>query len=243
MLVTSGAGYESSLESEASQPKEAGALRRFAFEPLWTLQPTLEGEWRIKGLLPSHGLAALYGPPGCGKSFVALDACLHVAAGLSWSGRKVKQAPVVYLAAEGGTGVRNRATAAVRERRIPSDTQFHLITTPPNLGTADGDAALLIREIREQAAALGIQPGIVVLDTLARSIPGADESSARDMGVFVQNRIGSSVSSAASLSSCTTAARMPSAECAVHRPSTGLPIASGKSRATRAALVRSVSPR
>lgn len=167
--------------------KRGGTSRKFILELLSSLRPTLVGEWRIKGLLPSHGLAAIYGPPGCGKSFVALDASLHMAAGMIWSGRKVKPAGVVYIAAEGGTGVRKRAVAAMSKRNIPSDAPFLLVTTAPNLGTVDGDAKRLVADIREQCAEQDLKPGVVVLDTLARTIPGADESSSKDMGVFVEN--------------------------------------------------------
>lgn len=39
--------------------------------------------WLIKGLLPAAGLAVTYGPSGSGKSFLALDAALHIAGGRS----------------------------------------------------------------------------------------------------------------------------------------------------------------
>ena len=142
--------------------------RRFVLEPLRSLRQTLAGEWLIKGLLPSHGLAAIYGPPGCGKSFVALDCTMHIAAGIDWSGRKVKQAGVVYVAAEGGTGVRKRAVANCSEKRIPADAPFALITTAPNLGTQDGDAETLINDIQDQCAELRIHgQGGVARDLLA----------------------------------------------------------------------------
>ena len=38
-------------------------------------------EWLIRGLLPKHGLAALYGPSGAGKSFLMLDIACAIAGG------------------------------------------------------------------------------------------------------------------------------------------------------------------
>ncbi len=160
---------------------------RFALEPLADIAPILTGSWLIKGLLPSHGLAVVYGPPGCGKSFVTLDAALHVAAGRSWAGCKGKAGGVVYIASEGGAGFRKRVAAARWEHRIDPAAPFALVTTAPNLGIAQGDVPDLVRSIREQSQALGWQPAVVVLDTLARSIPGADENSARDVGFFIAN--------------------------------------------------------
>lgn len=46
--------------------------------------------WKIRGLLPSHGLASVYGPSGSGKTFLALDMACAIASGQSpWFGSKV----------------------------------------------------------------------------------------------------------------------------------------------------------
>jgi RecA-family ATPase len=181
------------LELEpAYRAEDRPSPRRFLLETLATIRPVLDGEWLIKGLMPSRGLMAVYGPPGSAKTFLVQDAVLHVAAGLRWCGRKVRKVGVVYVAAEGGTGARKRIAAAQAERGIPASADFALVTAAPNLGAQDGDAEILISDIRAQLAELGWPPGILVLDTLARTIPGADESSSRDMGIFIQNadRIG-----------------------------------------------------
>ena len=165
---------------------------KFILEPLRAIRPVLKGSWLIKGLLPSHGLAVIYGPPGCGKSFVTLDAALHIAAGLSYGDRLTKSVGVVYVAAEGGSGFRKRAWAAKHHLKIADDVPFALVTTAPNLGIAEGDVAVLIDCIVKQAEALSFVPGLIVIDTLARSIAGADENSSKDIGIFVANaeRIG-----------------------------------------------------
>ena len=183
------APYEPPLDEffGRAEPRKASGPPRFILEPLADIVPTLTGSWLVKGLLPSHGLAVVYGPPGCGKSFVTLDAALHIAAGRSWAGCKVKPGGVVYVASEGGAGFRKRVAAARREHEIDPAAPFALVTTAPNLGVAQGDGPELVRCIRDQARALGWHPSVVVLDTLARSIPGADENSAKDLGVFVAN--------------------------------------------------------
>ena len=45
----------------------------------------------------SETQAILYGPPGAGKSFVALDFALSVASGRAWHGHEVRQGPVLYV--------------------------------------------------------------------------------------------------------------------------------------------------
>ncbi|MCW6506902.1 helicase RepA family protein [Lichenifustis flavocetrariae] len=181
------AAYVTTRRYEPEDASRPAKPPRFLIEPLSAIRPVLTGSWLIKGLLPSHGLAVLYGAPGCGKSFVALDMSLHVAAGKDWAGRRVRQAGVIYVAAEGGTGFRKRVAAAREAHDIPISAPFGLITVAPNLGVEKGDAETLIREVREQCAVLKFQPGLVLLDTLARSIVGADESSSKDMGLFVSN--------------------------------------------------------
>ncbi len=144
----------------------------------------------IKGLMPKTGLHVLYGAPGSGKSFVALDAALHVATGRSWAGRRVRQADVVYVASEGGAGFRLRVIAALdalRTKGCLDDARLGLITVAPNLGRERSDQDRLVREVQEQSELLGLRPGLIVLDTLARSIQGLDESSTRDMNDFIAN--------------------------------------------------------
>jgi len=166
---------------------EIAAEPRFTLESFASIEPVLSGSWIIKGLLPSSGLAVLYGEPGCGKSFLALDVALHVASGRPWAGKRVNQAGVVYIAAEGAGGFRKRVVAARQHYDLPADTPFALIVTPPNLGSEVGDAGALIDAIRRQSDAIGFRPGLVIIDTLARSMEGADESSSRDRGLFVAN--------------------------------------------------------
>jgi hypothetical protein len=63
---------------------------------------------------------------------------------------------------------------------------FYLIPVAPNLGKIDGDAPELIRTIREYVTAAGCPPiRAIVIDTLARSMKGAEESSAKELGVFI----------------------------------------------------------
>lgn len=168
----------------------AGALPRqlrFQVIAIADIKPVLHGRWLIKHLLPASGLAVVYGAPGSGKSFVALDASLHIAMGLDWAGKKVRQSGVIYIAAEGGEGFANRVVAVRQKLSAPDDTPFGLITVAPNLGLETGDTKLLIKEIRAQTAPLGWDIGAIVVDTLSRALAGADENAAADMGRFVRN--------------------------------------------------------
>jgi hypothetical protein len=71
--------------------------------------------WLMHTLIPEHGRVGLYGDPGGGKSFIALDWAMHISEGMSWLGRyPTKQAPVIYIAAEGGRGIQKRVREWMR---------------------------------------------------------------------------------------------------------------------------------
>lgn len=91
---------------------------------------------------------------------------------------------MVYVTAEGAMGFRKRMMAFRQELKPPPSTPFYVIADAPDLGHEDGDADELIARIQEQA---GDRVSIVVVDTLARVMFGADENSARDVSVAVAN--------------------------------------------------------
>ena len=79
----------------------------------------------IDGILYHDTLAWLHGKPGHGKSFLALDWAGCVSTGLPWQGRVVTLGPVLYVIAEGVTGLRQRVRAwrtmpACGPQRIPA---------------------------------------------------------------------------------------------------------------------------
>lgn len=140
----------------------------------------------VRGLLPRSGLGVIFGPSGCGKSFLALDVALHVAMGRAWAFQRTEPAGVVYIAAEGAEGFRRRVVAA-RDRLGAWEAQFAMIAAAPNLGASPGDGPELVASIRSQTLSQGWSPGLVVIDTTARVIPGVEENSLKDMGRFVDN--------------------------------------------------------
>lgn len=134
-------------------------------------------EWRVKGLLPAKGVAAIYGPSGSGKSFLTLDLCMAIAAGrTAWFGHRVKPAPVVYVALEGQAGYRLRLGAWQKHSARDAPAAFRMTLDPLLLSDA-----LHIRELAE----LCPRGAVVVVDTLAQAAPGADENSGKDMGLLL----------------------------------------------------------
>lgn len=134
-------------------------------------------EWCIKDILPTRGVAAIFGPSGSGKSFLTLDACIAIAEGKPyWFGYRVKQCPVVYIALEGKEGYKLRIEAwkVKNGRDIPAN--FHFIMQPFKLN--DNKDVLDILEVIPQGA-------IVVIDTLSKAAHAIDENGSKDMSLIL----------------------------------------------------------
>lgn len=132
----------------------------------------------VKGLIASTGLAVIWGPPKCGKSFLAMDLGMHIALGWDYRGHKIKQASVVYIALEGRHGFPARVEAFRRHYGVEF-APFYLLSASLDLVAKSGQ---LIAAIKAQ---LGENlPGVIFLDTLNRSLVGS-ESKDEDMARFL----------------------------------------------------------
>lgn len=158
------------------------------------IQIGTEPAWLIDGLMPATGLGVVYGLPKSGKSFIIADGVFHVAMGREWAGRGVLHGSVAYVAGEGVSGFKRRMVAFRRHHGVEgTGVPFGLISTAPNLGQDSGDDQIIVDKIRAWHSSRERPPmRAIVIDTLTRSMRGADENTAKDMGVFVDNcaRIG-----------------------------------------------------
>jgi hypothetical protein len=148
------------------------------------MQPRLDGRSLVKGLLEQEQISVVFGEPGCGKTFLALDLSLHIAAGNDWFGRRVDKRAVVYVAAEAGRGIFNRAVAWRLAHGI-NDIPFVAMTSQIDLCHATaGDVDRLITAVRSAT----LEPlGLLVIDTVSRVLAGGDENASDDMGAFVRS--------------------------------------------------------
>lgn len=134
----------------------------------------------IEGVLDLDSTATLYGESGAGKSFVALDWALCVATGQPWCDHAVA-APgnVLYVVGEGLSGTRSRFIAWKRHHRRP---------TVPNIGWGAYAPSILHPQSRDELFGWidETEPVFVILDTLARHIPGVDENTFETMSRAVE---------------------------------------------------------
>lgn len=136
-------------------------------------------QWRVKGVLPAEGLAALFGASGSGKSFLVLDMLQSLAGGADWFGHRVKPCPVIYCALEGEGGIAGRVNA-YRIRHGATAENIRYLAQPFSL-LDDAD----VQELAKAIKADGNGAGVVVLDTLNRAAPGADENDSKSMGQII----------------------------------------------------------
>ena len=162
------------LEAATEPPKPEPRYKLLGADELRNLPPLA---WRVRGVLPAVGLAALYGPSASGKSFLAFDMAASIAEGCQWFDCRVEAAPVVYAALEGEAGFKLRAQAweTSRGRALPDGLRMML--QPFKL--TDGQDVLDLAAVVPAGA-------VVVLDTLNRAAPTADENSSRDMGEILE---------------------------------------------------------
>lgn len=151
---------------------------------LGTLRSMPPLEWVMEGWLPADSLGFVYGDPGCGKSFTVLDWCLHLAYGMAdWHGIPLKRpGPILYILQEGGRGIVDRVDAFKKHHGLIDDPEgFEIITAALSfMDEACVDALVSTVNARGKAYRL------IVVDTVSRVLPGADENLQKEMTIFIQ---------------------------------------------------------
>ena len=142
------------------------------------MQP-MKVEYLIKGWLPKVGVGMIYGAPGCGKSFVAIDIGATISSGLgTWHGYKCKKGNTYYCCGEGHAGFPPRGRAYSLEHGGISLGNFYVTNDSVYLTEPTG-----LMKIEDDIDSLGWTPDIIIIDTLNRHC-NKDENSATDMEIW-----------------------------------------------------------
>lgn len=139
-------------------------------------EPTID--WLIKDWVAGNEFSVFWGDSGVYKSFVVQGLSLQLA-------RKGNR--VVYVAAEGSTGLAARVhawNALNLGNPIRSTPTWFYSPVPIDFG---GHENIWMEWSDEISDELDADPDLVVLDTLARCNLSGDENSTKDMGKFVDN--------------------------------------------------------
>lgn len=151
-------------ESNESRPQRFQVIHA---DELDDMEPV---EWLIEDEIAAKQFNLAWGASQGGKSFYGLDRALTIA----------QSHPVIYVAAEDAQGYAARKIAWCKHHHMGAG-QLYFVPQPVNLF----DAAVVGDFIEQVARPLS--PVLIVFDTLARCMVGADENSNRDMGIVIEH--------------------------------------------------------
>ena len=140
--------------------------------------------WNVPGWIPSDSLTVVYAAPGVGKSFYALSLAIECARGGEWLGQNLEPHPVLYVAAERLTTLRDRAEAWSErsEEPIPEKLLMPDFSSTPQL-TDPFHVEALCSYIEAEGVKL------VVLDTYAMMTQGIEENSSASVPAEALGRL------------------------------------------------------
>ena len=152
--------------------------RFLTYQDIMTMTPP---KFLVDGFLQENSLAMIWGHSGSYKSFIALDFALCVATGKDFFGHNVSLGTVLYVAAEGSSGFKNRTTAWVEHYDKKIDN-FYLIPM-----ALDINEERTIDDLLADISMYQIKPKLLILDTLARVSGNSEENSASDMSKIINH--------------------------------------------------------
>ena len=151
------------------------------------LKPINPPSWLIRDFIPrGKKVGLLVGPSGVGKTFVGLDMCLHIAAGMeSWHGAICHQAKVLYVAGESEDSVNIRVASFNEKYGDTFKDNFYAMFLDVPLSEQEG---LDILRVAIDYGVVPFIPDLIVFDTLNCFFSG-DENDAGAIGNFKMTRI------------------------------------------------------
>lgn len=155
---------------------------------LWTVGEALARPpptWIMPGTVPREALLLLFGLPEAGKSWIALDLCLHVASGRAgWGRGESEPEDVIFFCGEGFADlIHNRVVAWCKARGVPLESlRLRLLENFPSM--TDGAQLKLLSDAINEAH---LKPALIVLDTYARVMAesGLGENDPKEVMQFV----------------------------------------------------------
>jgi hypothetical protein len=140
----------------------------------------------VEGVLYEDTVSMIYGQRSSLKTFIALDLALHIAAGRPWHGQETERSGVIYIALEGGRGIKHRLNAWLTWHRLrkPDTLPMAFAEGGLDLRNDKGTLAWIIAFAKAKAIEWGLPVRWIVIDTLSKAMAGGDENGA-DMTALV----------------------------------------------------------
>ena len=162
--------------------------RLTAYQALSATEHTAGGAL-VQRLIGLETMGIMYGQSNTGKSFLALWLAYCVASGRDFAGNKVYQPGLaVYIAAEGARSTNNRILAIRKTFGDEGLENLWVVPCEVSLREKSPDMEPLIGLINDIVTKMGgTAMRMITVDTVSRSLAGANENSAEDMTAFVAN--------------------------------------------------------
>ncbi len=177
---------QGSEQAEEFQGESAAAKpARFLFETVADLRALPPASWLVKDWIPAGGSGIFYGKWAAGKSFIGFDLALHLAYGMvDWHGAVLPEGgvPVLVLAREGHTGFVGRVDAFRRHHGLVEDTNQLVFMRASVSFMLEDDFTALCAAVQ----ATGIKFGLILVDTVARVLPGVDMNEQATVTLFTE---------------------------------------------------------
>lgn len=164
---------------------ESSDTPRFRFEKTSDLRALPPIAWLVHGWFPDGATGILFGKWAAGKSFIGFDLALHLAYGLKdWHGASLPGEPcdVLVISREGHQGFVQRIDAFKRHHGISQDTERLTFMRQTVSLMRDDEFAAFCREVQ----ARGERYRLVLIDTVARVLPGVDLNAPETVTLFME---------------------------------------------------------
>jgi hypothetical protein len=168
------------LQSSSSKQR---FFKLIGISEILTQPPPLQ--WLIECYILIGAQCQVIGESTVGKTFFAIAMALSIATGRDFMGKKVAQGAVVYINAEGHTGMKWRIKAWEQENGSLADAPFYLSEQPAdflNSAEINNVTDAIDRIAKNHDGKLEA----IFVDTLHRNMQG-DENSSQDFGLFMDN--------------------------------------------------------
>lgn len=167
-------------------------FNRYSFLELITMP---KKDWLIDQLVGSGDIGMVFGPPGCGKTFIIIDLIVIACCGRKWANRFSVKRPlnVAYCAGEGISGLPSRFSASSKHYHLDNLHTFNFYKITPQLfdtqiNSTTNSINQFIAEWKRAQQEKECEPlDLLVIDTLHSATLGADENSSQDMGKVIDS--------------------------------------------------------